>query len=315
MSERTKIIIVIVFILGLPFFWWRGIGEVFSYFQSSSTYLKTEVVQEPLPLRNAQIADLQINSQAALSLLLDDHDRKTVLFNSNQGIQLPIASLTKLMTALIVIENYDLQQEVKISLEAVSQEGDFGQLEINRVYPVEYLLYPLLMESSNDAAYALVHDYAGMDLETFLGLMNERAQSLRMSGTYFLNPTGLEPQEDKRTTGLNRSTAADLAKLTVELLKKPLIWQILSLPQYNVFGPELRNTNILLSDETINWRSEIVGAKTGYTLQAGGCILLVMKAPNNRGHLINVILGTENNDERFNQMKKMVEWLKTAYLW
>lgn len=316
MQRRTKIIVIIVFFLALPFFWWKGIKEVASYVQSSSTFLKTEAVQEePKPIRNPQIADPQINSRAALAVLLDDKNRKTILFEKEKDAQLPIASLTKLMTALIIIDNYDLQKEIKISPEAVNQEGDFGQLEINRVYSTEYLLYPLLMESSNDAAYALVNDYEGMNLQTFLGLMNEKARSLNMSSTYFLNPTGLEPQEDKKTSGLNYSTADDLVKLTAELLKRPLIWQILSLPEYNVYGPELRSTNALLSDDTISWRNEIIGGKTGYTAQAGGCILLVMRSPDNQGYLINVVLGTENNDERFNQTKKLVEWLKTAYTW
>ncbi len=313
MRGRMKVAIVIVFFLALPFFWWKGIREIVSYAQSDPSPTTTE--EQFRPFRNPQLNDPQISSRAVLSMLLQE-DKKAVLLARNKDARLPIASLSKLMTALVVINNYDLQKEINITQAAISQEGDFGQLKINHVYTVEYLLYPLLMESSNDAAYALANDYEGMNLQKFLGLMNDTAKSLGMStSTHFLNPSGLEPEEDRMSAGLNYSTADDLIKLTKELLKKPLIWQILSLSEYNVYGPELKSTNKLLTDETINWRNEILGGKTGYTAKAGGCMFLVLKAPDDKGYIVNVILGTANNDERFNQMKKLVEWLKTAYIW
>lgn len=326
MNDRIKTFLI-AFVLSLPFWWGvnnleKSLNDVF-YWQKISQNLQIFTAQIDLekriennkPFRDRNIPLSAVDAKSAISVLLRDNSQEKILFEKEVNQKLPMASLTKLMTALVVLENYDLTKEIKITKEALSQEGDFGQLQLDRIYPVKYLLYPLLMESSNDAAFALFNDYEGMNREKFVGLMNLTAQKLNLENTYFFNPTGLEPDEDKLTAQLNYSTAADLVKLTEELLKKPLLWQILSTPTYNFYGPALKNTNELLFDESFNSQTKIIGGKTGYTDKAGGCILLVAKAPQNEGYLINVILGTADNNERFNQMKKLVEWLNTAYKW
>ncbi len=176
-----------------------------------------------------------------------------------------------------------------------------------------YLLYPLLMESSNDAAFALANDYPGMTERGFVELMGWEAERLGLDNTFFDNPTGLDPEESG--TKMNYSTVADLVKLTKELLNKPLVWKILSTQRYSLYGPELVNTNELLFDDSVDWRDRIVGGKTGYTGEADGCIILVMKAPKNQGYLINVILGANGTQDRFGEMKKLVDWVETAYKW
>ncbi len=269
-----------------------------------------EKLQSLKPIRNKDIPDLELHAKSAISVFLNNAGEEKTLFEKDANQKLPIASLTKLMTALVVLENYDLSKEIKITQEAVSQEGDFGQLIINRAYSVEYLLYPLLMESSNDAAFALANNYEGINLEKFVELMNLTAQRINLENSYFFNPTGLEPEEDKYTNDLNYSTVADLVKLTKELLNKPLIWEILSTQTYTLYGPELKNTNALLGEIP-----GIIGGKTGYTNKAGGCMILVLKAPKNKGYLINVILGANGGNYRFDEMKKLVEWAETAYKW
>ena len=330
--------------MSLPFWWGinlleKNLNDFFFWHELSKNpqmfiaEINPERKLEKLkPIRDKDIEDLEIAAKSAISVLLKDNGEDynppttssrseerapRILFEKNVNQKLPIASLTKLMTALVVLENYDLKKEIKITKEAVSQEGDFGKLAIGRIYSVEYLLYPLLMESSNDAAFALSNDYEEeeMNREKFITLMNLTAQKLNLENTYFFNPTGLEPEEDKFTTQLNYSTANDLVKLTKELLKKPLIWEILSTPVYNLYGPELKNTNELLFDGSANWRTKIIGGKTGYTDKAGGCMLLVLEAPENRGRLINIILGANGTSDRFGEMKKLVDWLNTAYNW
>lgn len=311
------------FLLSLPFWWGMNLLEKdlkdFFFWQelgSNTQVLTAQVSFEKMkPSRIKEISNLDIEAKSAVSVLLRNNRKEKMLFKKNTNEELPIASLTKLMTALIVLENYDLEKEISITKEAISQEGTSGQLSSGRVYSVGYLLYPLLMESSNDAAFALANSYEGMDLPSFIQLMNSRAETLESTNTYFFNPSGLEPDEDKNTMNLNYSTAEDLVKLTKELLKNPEIWQILGTPTYSLYGPELKNTNDLLFDNSITWKNEIIGGKTGYTEKAGGCIVLVLKAPENKGYLINIVLGTENNNERFNQMKKLVEWVNSAYQW
>jgi len=323
MKKGTKIFIIAL-ILSLPFWWGinnlkKNLSDFFFWYELSKNpqIFITEINPERKlgPIRNKNIEDLEIEAKSAISILLTKNGTEKTLFEKDINNKLPLASLTKLMTAYVILENYNLSKEIKVTKEAVNQEGDFGKLEIGRIYTVEYLLYPLLMESSNDAAFALVNDYEGMNRESFVGLMNQTAEKINLESTYFFNPTGLEPEEDKLTAQLNYSTVANLVKLTKELLKKPLIWEILSTPAYSLYGPELRNTNELLWDEALSWRTMIVGGKTGYTEKAGGCIVLVLKTPKNKGYLINIILGTKDNNERFNEMKKLVEWLNLAYKW
>ena len=292
------------FILSLPFWW--GINafqqnlESAFYAQISQPF--QQIVEVKIP-EKSQKPNLDLQVKAAISVLVDSQsgEGKKVLFKKNSNEKLAIASLTKLMTANIVLENYDLSREIKISEEAVLQEGEAGKLTAGKIFSVEYLLYPLLMESSNDAAYALANDCNGMTEEKFVELMNLKAGDLGLENTYFVNSTGLDPKEANHST--NYSTAEDLVKLTKYLLKKPLIWEILATPKFSLYGPELINTNGLLGKIP-----NIVGGKTGFTDQAGGCMLLVSK---NKGEsfLINVILGAPSSSARIEEMEKLINWL------
>lgn len=287
--------------MSLPFWWGvntfqKSLESAF-YAQISQPFQQIYKVKIP---EKPQKPNLNLQVKAAISVLVDSRGRERVLFKKNSNERLPIASLTKLMTANIVLENYDLSREIKISEEAVAQEGKAGKLIAGKIFSVEYLLYPLLMESSNDAAYALANDYNGMTEEKFVELMNLKAENLGLENTYFVNSTGLD--YDPPAT-LNYSTAEDLVKLAKYLFEKPLIWEILATPKFSLYGPELINTNEFLGEVP-----NIVGGKTGYTDQAGGCMLLVLKDEGGN-FLINAILGTASRKARTEEMKKLIEWL------
>jgi len=322
MTKNLKYFLIPL-ILSLPFWWginvlqdnlsnfffWREMAENPKILAAEANQLAFEQnLRDLKPIRDNQIEDLEIKAKSATSVFLDNQGRERILFQKDIDQRLPIASLTKLMTAYIVLENYDLAKEIKISKEAVSQKENLGKLKVGEILSVEQLLYPLLMESSNDAAFALANDYEGMNREKFVELMNLTAQKMNLENTHFFNPTGLEPDEDKYTKDLNYSTAADLVKLTKELLKEPLIWEILSTPKYTLYGPELVNTNEFLGE-----MPGIIGGKTGYTEKALACFLLVSESPKSKGYLLNVILGTEAN--RFEEMKKLLNWVQQAYNW
>lgn len=302
-------IFFVTLVLSLPFWWGVNIfqGNLENYFYAQISQPFEEIVFVKIPPK-PQKPELDLQVKAAISVKLDESGTEKILFNKNINQPLPIASLTKLMTAFVVLENYDLSKEIEITKEAVSQEGDFGKLAIGRIYPVGYLLYPLLMESSNDAAFALANDYEeGMNRDKFVELMNLTSQKMNLENTRFFNSTGLDPEEDNFTTQLNYSTANDLVKLTKELLKKPLIWEILSIPIYNLYGPELKNTNELLFDESPDKLTKIIGGKTGYTEKAGGCLLLVLE--DKRGSkFINVILGAQSVEARITEMQKLINY-------
>ena len=290
------------------FFFWREMAENPKVLAAQVNQLAFEQnLRELKPLRNNEIPDLDIQAKSAISVFFDSEGKGRILFEKASAQQLPIASLTKLMTAKVVLENYDLSKEITVSKEAVEQEEDLGKLEAGKTFSVEYLLYPLLMESSNDAAFSLANDYPGMTEENFVGLMNSIAQKLGLQNTHFFNSTGLDP-EDEKSEEINYSSALDLVFLTQSLSEEPLVWQILSTPKYDLYGPELININKLLSNIP-----SIVGGKTGYTEKALSCFLLVSEAPKGKGRLVNVILGTAN--DRFSEMEKLTNWVQEAYNW
>lgn len=272
-----------------------------------------EKLEEIKPIRNKAIEDLEIKARAGISYFLSkdyrEGGKEKILFAKNISEKRPIASLTKLMTALVVLNHYDLSQLVKISKTAVGQAEDFGNLKVGEVFQAKDLLYPLLMESSNDAAYALAEV---IGRESFVDLMNLEAKYLGLKNTYFGNPTGLDHDEDPENLG-NYSTPEDLVKLVKELLSREIIWQILSSPEYDLYSPDgvfhhiVVNTNELLAKIP-----EIIGGKTGYTIESGGCLLLVLNSPRDKGIVINVILGSP---DRFGEMRQLLTWIKESYQW
>ncbi len=282
--------------------------------QALSTELNLEEKLRNLrPTRDRKIPDLEIAAESAISVLLKENGEERVLFENNSRKILPIASLSKLMTAWVVLQHYDLSKKITISKSATNQYGEIGKLREGENFSTEYLLYPLLMESSNGAAFALSNNYQGMTEKDFVGLMNYEAEKMGLKDTLFDNPSGLDPEESK--TEMNYSSAADLVAFSKKLLEKPLIWEILSLPRYSLYGPELVNSNKLLLNGSDYWQDKIIGGKTGYTSLAGGCLLLAVKAPKGQGILINIILEADGRENRFDEMKKMVEWIKSAHKW
>jgi len=325
MTGKTKIVLITI-ILSLPFWWGinlleKNLNDFLFWYQISknpevltadlSLYQKLETMK---PFLKEEAGNPELNVQSAISFLIKRDGQERILFEKDINKELPIASLTKLMTTKIVLNNYDLEKEIIVSREAVEQEENFGKLQIGKALPVKYLLYALLMESSNDAAFSLANDYDGMTGREFVGLMNTETERLNLKNTAFVNTTGLDPEDWEPTDRINISTVSDLAELTKTLLPESLVWQILSTPEYNYFGPELVNTNQLLTDDTIDWQNRIIGGKTGYTDMAGGCFLLVLESPD-KGTLVNIILGTENTDARFQEMKTLVNWLNQAHQW
>ncbi|MFW6283051.1 MAG: D-alanyl-D-alanine carboxypeptidase family protein [Minisyncoccales bacterium] len=228
---------------------------------------------------------LKIEAKSALSVRKKG-DNKKILYKKFPSKKLPIASLTKLMTALIVLENYDLDQKIEISKEAINQNGTSGKLELGEEKSVKNLLEIMLIRSSNDAAWALTEL---MGTEKFISEMNSKAKELKLNDTHFINPTGLEENSSS-----NYSTAKDLSKLVNYLLENKKIILLIG------SSPSSLNTNKLLLRF-----SNIIGSKTGYTTRAGGCLLVVLK--DERGYYyINLILGSKNRNSRFEEMEKII---------
>jgi D-alanyl-D-alanine carboxypeptidase (penicillin-binding protein 5/6) len=244
---------------------------------------------------------LKLDVKAALSIRLNPQKKikERVLFSKNENEILPIASLTKLMTALIVIEdseNYPFEKEIKISPKAASQDdpSEYGNLKSGEKKTINELLNLMLMFSSNDAAYALAEQ---IGVKNFMNKMNEKAKEIGLENTRFANPTGLDPENLKWSLEnkdyFNYSTAKDLILLGKYILENyPLIFEF----------SNQKNKIQLLENQ------HLIGMKTGYTDEAGGCIFLIF-SNDNGDYFLNVILGAKSKEERFFQMQKLVDWI------
>jgi serine-type D-Ala-D-Ala carboxypeptidase (penicillin-binding protein 5/6) len=217
---------------------------------------------------------------AAASAILADLDSGQVLFGLQPSAKRPIASVTKILTAWLVLQRSDLTDQVTVSARAAGESGSVLGLERGERISVENLLYALLLQSSNDAAVALAEQVGG-SVERFVTLMNREGRRLGLSHTRVRSPDGLDDQ--------GYSTAADLARLTESAETNPMFRTIVGTRFRSIPAPKgpprrIQNRNALL------WLYRgSTGVKTGYTGAAGHC--LVAAAERNGRRLVAVVLG------------------------
>jgi len=253
-----------------------------------------------LPIRDWNITDPEIEAKAALVF---SPDKNKILYQKNINQVLPIASLTKLMTALIVLENVDLEEIAIISKEAIATYGDIGGLMVKEEISVKNLLHALLMESSNDAATALAEAVQQKTNKDFIDLMNQKAEKLRLKNTNFVDSSGYDSG--------NVSTVEDIAQLVEYSFSQLIIWEIMRTPAIDLSSADGKiNHHWVNTDELLNRLPNIVGGKTGYTEEAQGCLVLVIE--NNNKYLITIVLGAQ---ERFLQTERLINWVQKAYRW
>ena len=217
---------------------------------------------------------------SAKNAILLDAQTGRVLFEKNADQQALIASTTKIMTALLICEQCNVLDRMRIPAEAVGIEGSSMYLRKGEVLTIQDLLYGLMLRSGNDAAVALAI-YCGGTVEGFVQMMNDKAHLLRLDETHFENPHGLD-------SAAHYSTAADMAKLAAYAMKNPVFCKTVSTRSITIGERVLRNHNKLL------WRVEGVdGVKTGFTKAAGR--ILVSSATRQARRLIAVTMNDPND--------------------
>ena len=225
----------------------------------------------------AAVLFLPLNAQAvsAQKAYVLDAVSGRVLYEKNATERSLIANTTKIMTALIVCEQCNVLDRMRIPKEAVGIEGSSMYLQEGEVLTIQELLYGLMLSSGNDAAVALAI-YCGGTVEGFAELMNDKARNLGLSGTHFENPNGLDSPG-------HYSTAKDLAKLAVYAMENPIFYKTVSAKSVKAGERYLTNHNKLL------WRVEGAdGVKTGFTKAAGR--ILVSSATREGRRLIAVTI-------------------------
>lgn len=224
-------------------------------------------------------------SLSAESAALIDADSGSMLFAQNENARLPMASTTKIMTALIALESGDLERRVTVSADAVGLEGSSMYLTEGECLTMSELLYGLMLESANDAAAAIACEIAG-DTESFAELMNARAQLLGLFDTHFTNPHGLD---DAR----HYTSARDLAVLTREAMKNERFCEIVSTASTNIPSAVGGERTLVNHNRLLKSYDGAVGVKTGFTKRSGRC--LVSAAVRDGVRLIAVTLNAPND--------------------
>lgn len=189
---------------------------------------------------------------SALAYLAGDVETGQMIISKNESMSLPIASISKLVTALVSKDVLDQHKPIVISRSSVNTYGTMGGLYAGEKILLNDLFYPLLMESSNDAAEVMAEAYGR---EKFMKKMNEKVTNLQMLNTHFDDPSGL--------SSLNTSTVSDLFVLAGHIYKKhPELWDITRVRSYSILTHSWANSNDL------SRRSNFIGGKNGYTDEA-----------------------------------------------
>jgi D-alanyl-D-alanine carboxypeptidase len=267
-------------------------------------YLEKTVKVEKHPSKIADIKDPNILADAAF---LIDKKTKYPLFEKNSLKQVPIASITKVMTATVALDLYKLSDVVEVKKEDIEVEGSKVFLKAGEKITVENLLYCLLMNSGNDAALTLSD--AKITRAEFIVLMNKKAEFLGLESTAFFDPAGLNDQ--------GHSSARDVALLFANALSNKDFEKIVSTAEKDVTSVDgvevhkLKNSDRLTTGEIP--LDGVIGGKTGFTYDAGHT--LVTAASKNNSTIIGVVLKTFSDTPSASaaEMKKLLDWGFTSY--
>ena len=250
----------------------------------------------------AEVPDNTPFDVKADSALLMDQATGEVLYAKNAEQALPPASVTKIMTLLLFMEEVDkgnisLDDDIQVSEYAASMGGSQVFLEPEETMKAEEMLKCVIIASANDAAVALAEKVAGSE-EAFVNRMNEKAAELGMNNTYFENVTGLDDDTTKHLT-----SAYDIALMSRELLKHKTITKYSKIWMDTIRNGEFGLTN---TNRLIRFYSGATGLKTGSTSKAGFCMSAT--AERDGLHLIAVIMGADTRDIRNESAKQLLDY-------
>ncbi len=240
---------------------------------------------------NKNYVDIQVPAAVVI-----DFDTGRVLYDKNGDEKRKMASLTKIMTSILLVENCDMEEQIEVPKKAAQIGGSTVGLKAGDTVTAKSLLYGMLLPSGNDCAYT-VAIHLGGTIENFAKMMNDKAKVLGLTSTNFVNPHGLDNEN-------HYTTAKEMAYLTRYALKNPYIDEAVKTKSITInfgsFTKTLNNTNSLLRTY-----EKADGVKTGFTNGAERC--LVSSATDNDRRYICVVLGATTTKIRFNTSKLLLE--------
>lgn len=258
---------------------------------NANIFNRVDELEIIIPNRSLKVQKPVILARSALVL---DVNNGSILFSKNPNLRFSPASVTKIMTALVTINHYFLQQVLIIDTEKV-EGSKMGLLPGERI-SVGSLLYGMLLNSGNDAAYTLAKNFPG-GLNSFTEKMNKTAEQIGLKNTHFADPAGLSDDE-------NFTTTLDLAKLAQFALQNPIFAKIVATREKTVFDVtgtrkhDLKNLNSLL------WEVPgVTGVKTGFTDRAGGVLVTSFKEQD-----LQILTVVFKSEDRFQDTKRLIDW-------
>lgn len=231
-----------------------------------------------------------------------DRISKSMIIGKNEDVKSAMASTTKIMTTIVILEKADLNEKVTVSAKAGGTGGSRLGLKRGDKASVRDLLYGLMLRSGNDAAVALA-EHVGGSVKGFAELMNEKAIELGLTNTHFVTPHGLDDAN-------HYTTALELAKLTDYAMDNETFAKIVGTKSTTIYinnqSRQINNTNELLG--VLNG---VVGVKTGFTNNAGRC--LVTETKRNNMDIITIVLGADTKKDRTKDSVNLIEYTFSKY--
>src|SRR3989344_5293087 len=261
-------------------------------------------ISEPtyFPIRDTAVA---VPELTAKSFLIYDTKNEKIIFSKEPGRILPIASLTKLLTAVISLDYFSSQEIITMTGDSLNADGEGADFYLQEQIYFKDLLGAMLVKSSNDAALAIAKALEQKTGENFIGMMNRKARQIGMTESRFIDPAGLGDD--------GFSTARDLLRLARYSKNYPEVWHLLGLRSLDINAVDGKLTHHFESTNKL-WASmpNLKGGKTGYTDGALGCMILEEDLPEQDSSLIIIVLGSA---DRFGEVKKLSDWSKLAFRW
>ena len=252
-------------------------------------------------IETASVVENEPNINARIAVAYDRKSGK-VIYGKNENKRTAMASTTKIMTAIVLIENADLDQTITVSAKAAGTGGSRLGLKHNDKITMKDLLYGLMLKSGNDAAVAIAENVGG-SIEKFADLMNEEAKKIGLDNTHYVTPHGLDNPE-------HYTTAYELAKLADYALKNEIFAKVVNTKNYTVtingYPKNITNTN-----ELLGYLDGVNGVKTGFTNNAGRC--LVTSVNRNEFEIITVVLQADTKKIRTTDSISLIEYVYKNY--
>lgn len=305
MNSLGLFLVVLQFISGSVSDTQSHIFGIFNIFAKnySTTDLATSLNSIIGPIRNPNSPELELGARAAI--IIDDASSK-VLYNKSSTTKLPMASITKLMTAVVALDNLNHKTDTIITVpaSATAETGSRMNLETGERMSSGNLIKGMLIASANDAAATLAATTA-RTREQFVNQMNSKAKELGLNNTNFENPTGFDAPN-------HYSTALDLAKLTQHALKNPVIAQAVSTQKITLSDiSQNKKHTVTNTNQLLGKYDNVIGVKTGTTEEAG--LSLIAAATSRSGQTVIVVLLA--SPDRFAEGSQALDWALSNHSW